>query len=34
MNVAMGFVNGFVFGSGMITAAIVFRILFHAGFTG
>jgi hypothetical protein len=28
------FVNGLLLGSGMITAAIVFKALFHAGFCG
>ena len=35
MNAAgMGIVNGFCFGSGLILAALVFKLLFHVGLCG
>ncbi len=32
MNSAMQIVNGFLFGSGLIIAAFVFKFIFHIGF--
>lgn len=30
----MTFVNGLLFGSGMIVAAVIFKVLLHVGFCG
>lgn len=34
MSSAMQIVNGFLWGSGMILAAVAFKLLFHVGFCG
>lgn len=34
MNAGIQVVNGFLWGSGMILAAVVFKLLFHVGFCG
>jgi hypothetical protein len=34
MNQGMTVVNGFLFGTGLILASVVFKILFHVGFCG
>ncbi len=34
MNELMQVANGFLWGSGLILAAVVFKLLFHVGFCG
>lgn len=34
METGMQYVNGFVWGLGLLTAAIVFKVLFHTGLCG
>lgn len=34
MNAGVTVVNGFLFGTGLIIAAVCFKLLFHVGFCG
>jgi hypothetical protein len=34
MNTAMNYINGLLFGSGLITAAVIFRVILHVSVCG